>query len=93
MPDRHHGFGTWAKAPRRGAACCASPRRACDYWIFQLCNLWQENFDNYEDGQGHVTKYRCTLEPDGSVWVVIADRRSRASVATGSIRAATSTAA
>ena len=24
----------------------------CDYWIFQLCNLWQENFDNYEDGQG-----------------------------------------
>ena len=35
--------------------------------------MWQENFDNYEDGQGHVTKYRCTLEADGSVWVVIAD--------------------
>ena len=45
----------------------------CDYWIFQLCNLWQENLDNYEDGQGHVTKYRCRLEPDGSVWVVVAD--------------------
>src|SRR5262249_5642988 len=45
----------------------------CDYWIFQLCNMWQENFDNYEDGQGHVTKYRCVLEPDGTVLVVVAD--------------------
>jgi hypothetical protein len=72
VPDRHHGFGTWAKAPEEALVLCFTPPE-CDYWIFQLCNMWQENFDNYEDGQGYVTKFRCTLEPDGSVWVVIAD--------------------
>ena len=72
VPDRHHGFGTWAKAPEEALVLCFTPPE-CDYWIFQLCNMWQENFDNYEDGQGYVTKFRCSLEPDGSVWVVIAD--------------------
>ena len=28
----------------------------CDYWIFQLCNIWQENLDCYEEGQGYVTQ-------------------------------------
>jgi Protein of unknown function (DUF1214) len=72
VPDRHHGFGTWRKAHAEALVLRFTPPE-CDYWIFQLCNLWQENLDNYEDGQGHITKYRCTLEPDGSVWVVIAD--------------------
>jgi hypothetical protein len=72
VPDRHHGFGTWQKAPEEALVLHFTPP-ACDYWIFQLCNMWQENLDNYEDGQGYVTKYRCTLEVDGSVYVVIAD--------------------
>jgi hypothetical protein len=72
VPDRHHGFGTWHKAHEEALVLRFTPPE-CDYWIFQLCNLWQENLDNYEDGQGHVTKYRCRLEPDGSVWVVVAD--------------------
>ena len=72
VPDRHHGFGTWAKSPQEALVLCFTPPQ-CDYWIFQLCNMWQENLDNYEDGQGHVTKFRCRYEPDGSVWVVIAD--------------------
>jgi hypothetical protein len=72
VPDRHHGFGTCAKAPGEALVLCFTPPE-CDYWIFQLCNMWQENFDNYEDGQGYVTKFRCAFEPDGSVWVVIAD--------------------
>jgi len=71
VPDRHHGFGTWRKAAEEVLVLCFTPP-PCDYWIFQLCNVWQENFDNYEDGQGHVTKYRCQLESDGSVWIVIA---------------------
>jgi hypothetical protein len=73
VPDRHHGFGTWRKAPAEALVLHFTPP-ACDYWIFQLCNMWQENLDNYEDGQGYVTKYRCTFEADGSVYVVIADR-------------------
>ena len=72
VPDRHHGFGTWRRAQDQALVVSFTPP-PCDYWIFQLCNLWQENLDNYEDGQGHVTKYRCKFEPDGSVWVVIAD--------------------
>jgi len=45
----------------------------CDYWIFQLCNIWQENLDCYEEGQGYVTKYRAAYETDGSIRIVIAD--------------------
>jgi Protein of unknown function (DUF1214) len=72
VPDRHHGFGTWRRAQDQALVVSFTPP-PCDYWIFQLCNLWQENFDNYEDDQGHVTKYRCNFEPDGSVWILIAD--------------------
>jgi hypothetical protein len=72
VPDRHHGFGTWRRGSAEALVLRFTPP-ACDYWIFQLCNLWQENLDNYEDGQGYVTKYRCRLEPDGSVWLVIAE--------------------
>jgi len=71
VPDRHHGFGTWQCGPDEALVLRFTPP-PCDYWIFQLCNMWQENFDNYEDGQGHVTKFRCRYEPDGSVLVVIA---------------------
>jgi hypothetical protein len=72
VPDRHHGFGTWEKTEGEALVLRFTPPE-CDYWIFQLCNLWQENLDNYEEGQGHVTKYRCALEQDGSVLIVIAD--------------------
>jgi hypothetical protein len=72
VPDRHHGFGTWKKTHAQALVLCFTPPE-CDYWIFQLCNMWQENLDNYEDDQGHVTKFRCAVEADGSVWVVIAD--------------------
>ncbi len=72
VPDRHHGFGTWSKSPEEALVLCFTPPD-CDYWIFQLCNMWQENLDNYEDGQGHVTKFRCRFEPDSSVWLIIAD--------------------
>jgi hypothetical protein len=73
VPDRHHGFGTWEKRPDEALVLRFTPPE-CDYWIFQLCNMWQENLDNYERGQGHVTKFRGMLEPDGSVIVVVADR-------------------
>jgi hypothetical protein len=73
VPDRHHGFGTWEKAADEALVVRFTPT-PCDYWILQLCNMWQENLDNYEDGQGHVTKYKAAFEPDGSVLVVIAEQ-------------------
>ncbi len=73
VPDRHHGFGTWECEADEALVIDFTPV-ACEYWIFQLCSIWQENLDNYEDGGGHVTKYKCTRRPDGSVRIVIAER-------------------
>ena len=72
VPDRHHGFGAWRKAAGEALVLSFYPP-ACDYWIFQLCNLWQENLDNYEDGQGYVNKYNARYEPDGLVRIVVSD--------------------
>jgi hypothetical protein len=71
VPDRHHGFGTWECEADEVLVIRFTPVE-CDYWIFQLCNIWQENLDNYEDGGGHVQKYRAQYEADGSVLVIIA---------------------
>ncbi len=70
VADRHHGFGTWACAPDEALVVTFTPPEA-DYWILQLCNVFQENLDNYEDGDGYLQKYRAQYEPDGSVRVVI----------------------
>jgi len=76
VADRHHGFGTWTCGRDDALVVCFAPPE-CDYWIFQLCNVFQENLDNYEDGDGYLQKYRAHYEPDGSVRVVIAHRDPR----------------
>ena len=70
VPDRHHGFGSWKLENDQAIVLTFLPP-ACDYWIFQLCSIWQENLDSYEDGQGHISKYRATYEPDGTVRIII----------------------
>jgi hypothetical protein len=72
VPDRHHGFGTWECAPGE-ALVIDFTAPDCDYWIFQLCNIWQENLDNYEDGGGHLTKFRARSEADGRIRIIVAD--------------------
>lgn len=72
VPDRHHGFGTWEKASGEALVIEFTPPE-CEYWIFQLCNLWQENLDNYEDGQGYVSKFTADYLDGGLVRIVIAD--------------------
>lgn len=71
VPDRHHGFGAWACGAEEALVIDFTPS-PCAYWIFQLCSIWQENLDNYEDGGGHVTKFKCRYRPDGSVRIVVA---------------------
>ncbi len=73
VPDRHHGFGTWEKTADEALVLHFTPS-PCEYWIFQLCNIWQENLDCYEEGQGYTTMARARFEADGSVFVVVADR-------------------
>ena len=72
VPDRHHGFGTWTKAPEEALVLCFTPPQ-CDYWIFQLCNMWQENFDQLRGRPGLRHQVPLPAQARGSVWVVIAD--------------------
>src|SRR5258706_9262454 len=71
VPDRHHGFGTWACGRDEALVITFTPS-PCDYWIFQLGNMWQESLDTYESGGGHVQKYRARYEADGSIHIVVA---------------------
>ena len=66
VADRHFGFGTWDLPADKALVLEFTPPE-CEYWIFQLCNMWQENLDNYEDGQGHVTKFTEKPKTDGSI--------------------------
>jgi hypothetical protein len=70
--DRLHGFGSWHKPAGQALVVRFAPP-PCEHWILQLCNIWQENLDVYEHGQGYLTKFDARYEPDGSVLAVIAD--------------------
>lgn len=70
--DRLHGFGCWEKSASEALVIRFRPT-PCEYWILQICNLWQENLDVYEDGQGYITKFNARHEADGSVVAVVAD--------------------
>jgi len=73
VADRHFAFGTWERNPDEALVLRFTPPE-CEHWIFQLCNVWQENLDCYEERQGYTTKFTARREPDGSVVLVIAER-------------------
>ncbi|MDE2597739.1 MAG: hypothetical protein KGL44_12775 [Sphingomonadales bacterium] len=70
--DRFHGFGAWECAEDQALIVRFTPI-PCDFWTFQFCNIWQENFDNYEEGQGYLCKGSPRLG-DGAVTMVVAHR-------------------
>lgn len=71
VPDRHVAFGGWEKRLDEALVLEFVPP-VCEYWNFQLCNIWQENLDTFEDGNGWISNYRHIAEADGRVRVVIA---------------------
>ena len=71
VADRYHGFGRWS-CPQDRALVIEFTPGTCEYWIFQLCNIWQENLDNYEDGNGYTQNKISTKLPDGTIRVIIA---------------------
>lgn len=71
--DRFHGFGAWECGVDEALVVRFKPI-PCDFWTFQFCNIWQENFDNYEEGQGYVHQSGAQIEADGSVTMVVAHR-------------------
>jgi hypothetical protein len=72
VPDRHVAFGGWEKGLDEALVLEFTPP-ACEYWNFQLCNIWQENLDTFEDGNGWINNSRNVTESDGRVRVVISD--------------------
>jgi len=73
VPDRHVAFGGWEKHLDEALVLEFTPP-ACEYWNFQLCNIWQENLDTFEDGNGWINNSRHIAEADGRVRVVIAEQ-------------------
>ncbi|WP_428333345.1 DUF1214 domain-containing protein [Novosphingobium sp.] len=73
VPDRHVAFGGWEKRLDEALVLEFIPP-PCEYWNFQLCNIWQENLDTFEDGNGWINTSRHHAEPDGRVRVIIAER-------------------
>jgi hypothetical protein len=72
VPDRHVAFGGWEKRKDEALVLEFTPP-PCPYWNFQLCNIWQENLDTFEDGNGWINTRRHRVEADGTVRVVIAE--------------------
>ncbi|MBK8629377.1 MAG: DUF1214 domain-containing protein [Sphingomonadales bacterium] len=73
VPDRHVAFGGWEKAPDEALVLEFTPP-PCEYWNFQLCNIWQENLDTFEDGNGWISNARHAADTDGRVRVIIAEQ-------------------
>ncbi|MBH1997508.1 MAG: DUF1214 domain-containing protein [Sphingomonadaceae bacterium] len=73
VPDRHVAFGGWEKGHDEALVLEFTPP-PCEYWNFQICNIWQENLDTFEDGNGWVNNSRFIAEPDGRVRIVVAER-------------------
>lgn len=73
VPDRHVAFGGWAKRLDEVLVIEFTPP-LCDYWNVQLCNIWQENLDTFEDGNGWINNSRHVAEANGKVRVFISER-------------------
>jgi hypothetical protein len=73
VPDRHVAFGGWEKALDEALVLEFTPPE-CEYWNVQLCNIWQENLDTFEDGNGWINNSRHVVEADGKVRVFISER-------------------
>lgn len=71
VADRYHGFGRWSCRHDRALVIEFTPG-SCEYWIFQLCNMWQENLDNYEDGDGYTQNKISKKLSDGTIRVIVA---------------------
>ena len=71
-PNIHFHAAYFELAPDQALVVEARPPR-CDYWMFVLSNHWLETLD-YTRHQITLNHRSATLEPDGSVKLVVAGR-------------------
>jgi hypothetical protein len=69
-PNVRIWLGLWALAPDEALLIEATPPR-CDYWNFQLGNIWAESLD-YRFRRVHVNSHGARLRPDGSFRLIVA---------------------
>lgn len=65
-----HGY--WKLAADE-ALVIETPVPECTFWNFQCDNIWFESLD-YRHHKVHVNKHSATMNPDGSVTIVVAAR-------------------
>jgi len=69
-PNVRMYLGVWRLAPDEALVIDASPPE-CDYWNFQLGNMWAESLD-YETHNVHVNSGSARYNDDGSFRLVVA---------------------
>jgi len=65
-------LGRWALAEDEALVIEAMPPK-CDYWNFQLGNIWAESLD-FRNHRTHVNNHGVALNDDGSFRLVVAHR-------------------
>jgi hypothetical protein len=71
-PNIQFWLGRWELAPDEALVIEATPPR-CDYWNFQLGNIWAESLD-YQFERTHINCAGAKLRDDGSFRLVVAGR-------------------
>jgi hypothetical protein len=69
-PNIRMWLGIWKLAPDEALVLDATPPR-CDYWNFQLGNIWAESLD-YRTRKVHVNSGGAVYREDGSFRLVVA---------------------
>ena len=71
-PNIRLWLGQWKLGPDEALVIEAKPPR-CDYWNFQLGNIWAESLD-FKNRRVHTNSHTTTYNDDGSWTLVIAHR-------------------
>lgn len=71
-PNIRIWLGLWQLGPEEALVIEATPP-SCDYWNFQLGNIWAESLD-YNFHRVHINNGQAKLRDDGSVQLVVAHR-------------------
>jgi hypothetical protein len=69
-PNIRIWLGLWDLKPDQALLIEATPPR-CDYWNFQLANIWAESLD-YQFRRVHINSGQAKLRDDGSFQLVVA---------------------
>jgi len=69
-PNVRMWLGMWKLAPDEALVIDATPPQ-CDYWNFQLANIWAESLD-WRNHQVHINNGSANYRADGSFRIVVA---------------------